>query len=117
MTAVSAPGSLANLGPGFDVLALAVDLRLEVELEEADRWMITSDGRPVDEPTGMTVREVAGEGPRAVFIRSEIPVGRGLGSSAALRVAAGAAEEALWGNPDPQSVFRRAARADCGERR
>jgi homoserine kinase len=112
VTTASAPASIANLGPGFDLIALAVSMRLEVEVERSDRWSITSDGRPVDEATRLAVREMAGEQPHAVFIRSRIPMGKGLGSSAALRVATRAAIEAGSGRPDPGEVFRRAAAAE-----
>jgi len=112
MTTASAPASIANLGPGFDLLALAVSLRLEVEVERADRWLITSDGRPVGEDTAAIVRDMVGEEPHAVFIRSRIPVGKGLGSSAALRVAAAAAVAAEETRPDPASVVRMAAAAE-----
>jgi len=112
VSTASAPASIANLGPGFDVLALAVSLRLEVEVEPADRWMVTSDGRPVSEEAVAVVREIAGDQPRAVFIRSRIPIGRGLGSSAALRVATAAAVATADGRADPASVLRAAAAAE-----
>ena len=112
MTAASAPASIANLGPGFDLLALAVSLRLEVEVEPADRWMITSDGRPVGEETAEIVKQILGEEPRAVFIRSRIPIGKGLGSSAALRVATAAAVAAEDAPPHPAAVLSVAAVAE-----
>lgn len=112
MTTASAPASIANLGPGFDLLGLAVALRLEVEVEKANAWSITSDGRAVDDATAELVRGVAGEQPYAVYVRSKIPVGRGMGSSAALRVAVRAAIEADTGDADAGSVFREAAAAE-----
>lgn len=112
MTTASAPASIANLGPGFDLLAVAVSLRLEVESEPSDRWMIASDGRPVGEETAALVREIAGDEPREIFIRSRIPIGKGLGSSAALRVATAAAIAAEAGRPDPADVLRAAAAAE-----
>jgi homoserine kinase len=112
VTTASAPASIANLGPGFDLLALAVSIRLEVEVEPSDRWLITSDGRPVTPETAAVVRELAGDEPCAVFIRSRIPVGKGLGSSAALRVATAAAVAGVKGRPDPAEVLRVAAAAE-----
>jgi homoserine kinase len=112
VTTASAPASIANLGPGFDLLALAVSIRLEVEAEPAASWSITSDGRPVAESTAELVRGVAGEQPHAVYIRSKIPVGKGLGSSAALRVAVRAAVDPAGGSTDIGSVFREAAAAE-----
>ena len=40
----SAPASSANLGPGFDALAIALDLRCVVKAEVADAWEIREKG-------------------------------------------------------------------------
>src|SRR3989442_8699354 len=42
--AVHVPASSANLGPGFDVLALALDLHLTVEARESAKTTITWQG-------------------------------------------------------------------------
>ncbi|HXO59845.1 MAG TPA: hypothetical protein VN834_08590, partial [Candidatus Acidoferrum sp.] len=47
--AVRVPASSANLGPGFDVLALALDLHLEVEARESTKTSIAWDGEGADE--------------------------------------------------------------------
>lgn len=47
--AVRVPASSANLGPGFDVLALALDLHLEVEARESPKTSIAWDGEGADE--------------------------------------------------------------------
>lgn len=100
---VRVPGSSANLGPGFDVLALALDVNVEVSVEPAGALEVVTTGEgdhlPADR-THLAVRiatEVAGHDRLRVEVHSEIPVGRGLGSSAALAVAAAAAA----GDPDP----------------
>jgi len=96
---VRVPASSANLGPGFDVLALALDLHLEVEAREASKTRIAWDGegagevpltrknllvRSAQEPfTGWT-RPLDGV---ELLVRNHIPIGRGLGSSAAAIVA------------------------------
>jgi homoserine kinase len=106
-----APASAANLGPGFDVLALALDLYVEVEVEPASRLVVRSEGEGADfddDDMHMAARvaiDVVGHDALAVTVRSEIPVARGLGSSAALAVAAAAAA----GSKDPLGV---AARVD-----
>jgi homoserine kinase len=93
---VRVPASIANLGPGFDVLAMAVELWLEVEAEPADapEWTFEGEGaaRLAARPNPLSVLPMRGRA------RNGIPVGVGLGSSAAARVAARAlrGEEAPW---------------------
>ncbi|HMK63407.1 MAG TPA: homoserine kinase [Acidimicrobiales bacterium] len=106
-----APASSANLGPGFDVLALAVDLYVEVEIEPAGRLVVRAEGEGADladDAGHLAARvaiDVAGHDRMAITVRSDIPVARGLGSSAALAAAAAAAA----GSKDPLGV---AARVD-----
>lgn len=101
-----APGSSANLGPGYDVLALAVGLYCEVTVEPAPSLTITAEGEGSDLPrdgdhlAARIVRQVLGHDAAAIHVRSQIPVSRGLGSSAALALAAAAAA----GADDPLGV-------------
>ncbi|MGH9043426.1 MAG: homoserine kinase [Acidimicrobiales bacterium] len=101
-----APASAANLGPGFDAVALALDLYVEVEVEPASRLIVTSEGEGAgvaDDAGHLAARvamDVRGDDRMAITVRSQIPVGRGLGSSAALAVAAAAAA----GAKDPLAV-------------
>lgn len=91
------PASSANLGPGFDTLALALGLYVEVEIEPAPSLVITATGEGSDLPldashlAARVAREVIGHDRLAIRVASDIPVSRGLGSSAALAVAAAAA--------------------------
>lgn len=104
-----APASAANLGPGFDVLALAVDRYVEVEIEPAGRLVVRAEGEGAElaADAGHLAARVAisvvGHDRLSITVRSEIPVARGLGSSAALSVAAAAAA----GSKDPLSVAAR----------
>jgi homoserine kinase len=101
-----APASSANLGPGFDTLALAVELYVEVEVTKAQRLTVRSEGEGAglaDDASHLAARvaiDVAGHDHLAISVRSQIPIARGLGSSAALAVAAAAAA----GSRDPLSV-------------
>ncbi len=105
------PASIANLGPGFDALALAVDRYVEVEVEPAPRLIVRSEGEgagTADDAGHLAARvaiDVAGHDHLAITVRSQIPVARGLGSSAALAAAAAAAA----GSTDPLAM---AARVD-----
>jgi homoserine kinase len=101
-----APASAANLGPGFDALALAVDRYVEVEVERASRLIVRSEGEGAglnDDAGHLAARvaiDVVGHDRLAVTVRSQIPVSRGLGSSAALAAAAAAAA----GSREPLAV-------------
>jgi homoserine kinase len=111
----TAPASSANLGPGYDVLALALDLRCRVTVATASSWAVLSAGAAADvEGAGLVTRAaqaVAPElGPLRVDVESEIPVGRGLGSSAALIAAtAGAALRLAGGEPSAAGLLPAAA--------
>jgi homoserine kinase len=88
---VRVPASSANLGPGYDVMAAAVSMQLELEVEEAGEFSFDPGGTAV--PTGrdnLIVRAFESLRPAdgiAFRLRSEIPLARGLGSSAAAIVA------------------------------
>jgi homoserine kinase len=92
-----APASSANLGPGFDALAVALALYVEVEVGPADHLTVTSTGYGSELPADAThlaarvAVSVVGHDRLAVRVAADIPVGRGLGYSAALAVAAAAA--------------------------
>jgi len=83
---VRVPASSANLGPGFDVLAVAVALQLEVEVRETGSFAVhTSLEVPLDR-SNLVVRGFERLHPADGFeftITSQIPLSGGLGSSAA----------------------------------
>jgi homoserine kinase len=100
MVQVRVPASSANLGPGFDVLAAALDLRMELEVEEAGRFEVRTDLAIARDRRNLCVRGFGAlREPAGVrfTIRSEIPLSGGLGTSAAAYVAGLAAADALNG--------------------
>jgi homoserine kinase len=97
---VRVPASSANLGPGYDVMAAALDLFLELEVEEAGEFSFDPGG--LDVPTGrdnLIVRsfETLHSADGIAFrLRETIPLERGLGSSAAAIVAGLVAADHLY---------------------
>jgi homoserine kinase len=115
---VEVPASSANLGAGYDCLAVALGLtnRIQVEVRGWSRGAIelTVDGEGAGELSEdrenrcvrgveAALREIRGEIPEGVGWRiemhNEIPLARGLGSSAAATVAGLVAGNALLGEP------------------
>ena len=92
---VRAPATTANMGPGFDSLGMALELFNIISIERADRFSLTITGNGARElstgPDNMVFRGVAAvydalaiePPPLAVSCHNEIPLRRGLGSSAA----------------------------------
>jgi homoserine kinase len=101
-----APASSANLGPGFDALAVALDCYVVVEVEPATSLAVRSVGEGAgqfDNASHLGAKvaaEVLGHDRFSLTVHSNIPVSRGLGSSAALAVAAAAAA----GSEDPFAI-------------
>ena len=115
---VEVPASSANLGAGYDCLGVALELTNRVELEVRS-WSrgeieLTIDGEGRQELTEdrdnrfiqafeASLRAARGELPEGVgwriSMRNEIPLARGLGSSAAASVAGVVAANALLGEP------------------
>jgi homoserine kinase len=105
------PATSANLGPGFDVLGLALDLHNEVELVEAGTITVEIEGEGADrlprDSTNLVVR-----GARVVYETAQrpfpglrvhqvnrIPPSRGLGSSASAWLGGMLGANALLGDP------------------
>jgi homoserine kinase len=87
---VRVPASSANLGPGFDVLAAALSLQLEVEVQESGSFAVHTELDVPRDKSNLVVRGFERLHPADGFeftISSEIPLSGGLGSSAAAVVA------------------------------
>jgi homoserine kinase len=97
---IRVPGSSANLGPGFDALALALALYVDVSAaprSSGARVLLAGDhcaGLPCDDSNliwqaFLHAFQKAGQPPPdlQLEVRNEIPLGRGLGSSGAAAVA------------------------------
>ncbi len=101
----SAPASSGNLGPGFDCIALALDIRCEVRAEPSERWEIRQDGEtthPGEDDLVVRAARLAVGRPMRLEIDNAIPRSKGLGSSSAVTAAAAAAS-------------RRALDVPCGD--
>lgn len=84
---IRVPASSANLGPGFDALGMALTLYAEVGLGDPAVDAASGSQAYVAEPThpaAVAFRTHGGEGP--LWVRSPIPMGRGMGFSGAVRV-------------------------------
>jgi homoserine kinase len=87
---VRVPASSANLGPGFDVLAAALSLHLELEVVETGAFGVVTELDVSRERSNLVVRafELLHPADGLEFrIASKIPLSGGLGSSAAAIVA------------------------------
>ena len=82
---VRVPASSANLGPGFDALGMALSVHLE--MGPVINGDVPSGAKLIDEyhPGHIAFRSYGGVGD--IWVRSKIPMGRGLGFSGAARVA------------------------------
>ena len=97
---VRVPASSANLGPGFDVLAAALGLHMELEVVETGRFEVRTELAIARDARNLCVRGFAALRPAdgvRFTIRSDIPLSGGLGTSAAAYVAGLAAADALNG--------------------
>ncbi|MGH2730894.1 MAG: homoserine kinase, partial [Actinomycetota bacterium] len=112
---VRVPATVANLGPGFDALGVAVKMHLEIEIEprrDSIEIMVEGEGAeqlPQDD-TNLVIRSMntffdhVGRRPPgyAVRVKNPIPLGSGLGSSAAAVVGGLTAARAITGRTVPQ---------------
>lgn len=121
------PASCANLGPGFDILALAIDLCNDFVVEPADGGVVSIDPGPgsaaglSDPSRNLIVRSYltacgelgvpeARRGARFTCV-NRIPLSRGLGSSASAIVGGVLAAQAMAGELDLYSSAQKSSHA------
>ncbi|MFC5447239.1 homoserine kinase [Paenibacillus aestuarii] len=122
---VKVPASTANLGPGFDALGMALNLYAYIDMAIADKTTIQligdqMNGIPTDKSNliytvAQMVFDQAGVSHPELYIAmySDIPLTRGLGSSASAIVGALAGANALIGNKLTQDeLFQIASRLE-----
>ena len=116
---IRVPATSANLGPGFDSLGLALSVHNRFTFRESDRTLVTGCDPRFAGPSNMflvALREACARLGREVpdielAISADIPVARGMGSSAAMSVGGAAAAVLLRGSrsdPDRQGNFDQA---------
>ena len=131
---VRVPASSANLGSGFDALAAALALTLELEVSEAGEFSVDAGPELPADRSNLCVRafELLHPADGLRFeVRSEVPLARGLGSSAAAIVAGliaadhlfelGLSREDLYAHAvefegHPDNVARPSTAASCSAR-
>ncbi len=124
-TEVRVPATSANLGPGFDALGMALSIYLECRFRPAEQLQIRPSGRDAQMispgadnliwQTALQVAEHAGR-PMPMIeleVNNDIPIGKGLGSSAAALVAGVViADEILGLGWDRHRILDEAARIE-----
>jgi homoserine kinase len=97
---ISVPATSANLGPGFDTLGLAIDLRNEISIKPSRFLSLSTHGEGADNPRikkntlflnifNKHYQRLSGKHNTFRFeFTNRIPISRGLGSSSAVIVAA-----------------------------
>lgn len=109
MIKVRVPGTSANIGPGFDAFGLALSIYNTFSFEEKNDGKLTIRGveRKYQSDTNLVYRSMqkvfkkVGYHPKGLYIHTEvdIPISRGLGSSATCIVGGLFGANALIGSP------------------
>src|SRR5580700_6860909 len=114
---LTVPASSANLGPGFDALGLALNLHLTCRFRQADELTIRANGLDADmippDETNLIWQTALNVAEHVVkplpfidlTIENEIPVGKGLGSSAAALTAGVVIADQLLGLNWPRHLI------------
>jgi len=99
MFSITVPASTANLGPGFDSAGLALNLYLTLHVEKSEQWEFVHQSvhlPPASKASDHLIYQTAEKtaniyhsqlSPCKVIVESDIPLARGLGSSASAIIA------------------------------
>jgi homoserine kinase len=113
-TELLVPASIANLGPGFDTLAVALQLYLRLRVRRVESGGLQFDfvGRKlqgenyIERAFKFLARQNGMEVPSlSIEVHSDIPMRSGLGSSAAATVAGIRLYETVFGRVPPQAAL------------
>lgn len=115
----SSPATSGNIGPGFDVIALSLELRCSVTAIRSEEWTADHVG---DHPLPASrhdlilqaAKEAVGEdNPLSLTVDNSIPLGKGLGSSSAAYAAGwAAAKRAVGSEVDLDELYEATAAAE-----
>lgn len=119
---IKVPGTCANLGPGFDSLGLALNIYNTYHMEEIENGIeITGCQREFADENNLVYTSMVhcfkeiGYEPKGIKIHmdTEIPISRGLGSSAACILAGVMGANLIGGSPlDKEEVFKMATKIE-----
>ena len=118
---VQAPASTSNCGPGFDTLSIALTLYNFVRITERDDDQVVCVGETAERTQDMVVSAANAFSEAAKLeargfdyeIWGDVPLARGLGSSATVRAGIVAGLNALSGSPlDQDAMIRLTAQLD-----
>lgn len=109
MIKIRVPATSANLGPGFDCLGIALGVYNTYTVSPSDTFVLEGIPQEYQNEDNMFLqayRKAGGTAPIRVKFEYEIPISRGLGSSASLLTGGVLAAQLMNGSADLQKAFQ-----------